>query len=172
MRTVTLALIAGALSFAQQMPAQEKPSQEKPSQEKQAPSRAAVSPAPPSGPSIPADAKEIEPNLFRYTDPQGKTWLYRRTPFGVGKWEDKPATEPAVESAAPAASTLVITDLGDSVQFVRQTPFGPQKSVRKKTELTAEEKAMLQREESKRPPAAAKPAESKAPLPGKTQEKQ
>jgi hypothetical protein len=101
----------------------------------------------------------VEPNLFRYTDAQGKTWLYRRTPFGVGKWEDKPATEPAAESTAPPANPPVITDLGDSLQFVRQTPFGPQKSVRKKTELTAEEKALWQRQESNPPPAAAKTPE-------------
>jgi len=164
MRTVTLALIAGALSLAQGLLAQAKQPQERQAQAKQAqdkptPSRPAVPPAAASGPSIPADAKEIEPNLFRYTDPQGKTWLYRRTPFGVGKWEDKPATEAAVESTAPPANPPVITDLGDSLQFVRQTPFGPQKSVRKKTELTAEEKALWQRQESNPPPAAAKTPE-------------
>jgi hypothetical protein len=171
MRTVTLALIAGALSFAQDKPAQERPvpekqahekrMQDKQAQDKPAPSRPAVPPAAASGPSIPAGAKEIEPNLFRYTDPQGKTWLYRRTPFGVGKWEDKPATEPAVESTAPPANPPVITDLGDSLQFVRETPFGPQKSVRKKTELTPEEKALWQRQASNPPPTDPKTAEKR-----------
>jgi hypothetical protein len=36
-----------------------------------------------------------------------------------------------------------MTDLGDSVQFQRPTPFGPQKWVRKKSELTDDEKAAL-----------------------------
>ncbi len=36
-------------------------------------------------PAIPKGANEVEPNLFRYTDPQGKTWIYRKIPFGVSE---------------------------------------------------------------------------------------
>jgi len=130
MKIVTLGFIAGALLFAQE----KKPvSQSKP-------------PAAASLPGIPADAKEIEPGLYRYTDPQGKTWLMRKTPFGVGKWEDKPDAQPVVvQSAVP----VTITDLGDSIQFVRDSPFGPSKWTRKKSELTEEEKAIVKREQSK-----------------------
>lgn len=109
-------------------------------------------PPPPSGtaeqPKIPAGAKEVEPFLFAFTDPQGKKWLYRQTPFGVVKWEDKPVT------AAPIADNtnpVIITDLGDSVRFLWKTPFGDQSWVRKKSELNDEEKAMMQREQVKRP---------------------
>ncbi|HYL76939.1 MAG TPA: hypothetical protein VEU96_22170 [Bryobacteraceae bacterium] len=130
MKIVTLALIACALLFAQE----KKPvSQSKP-------------PAAASLPGIPAGAKEIEPGLYRYTDPEGKTWLMRKTPFGVGKWEDKPDAQPAVvQSNVP----VTITDLGDSIQFVRDSPFGPSKWTRKKSELTDEEKAIVKREQSK-----------------------
>ena len=34
---------------------------------------------------IPKGATQVEPNLYRYTDAQGKTWFYRRFPFGVSK---------------------------------------------------------------------------------------
>src|ERR1700686_4657622 len=40
-------------------------------------------------PTIPQGAEEVGPNLFRYTDPQGKRWMYRNTPFGPSKWEEK-----------------------------------------------------------------------------------
>ncbi len=92
-------------------------------------------------PTVPEGAKEVGPNLYRYTDAQGKNWMYRKTPFGVSKWEEKPdEQQPAVEH--PQAG-ITSTDLGDSVQFQRMTPFGPEKWVRKKSELTDEEKATL-----------------------------
>lgn len=93
-------------------------------------------------PKLPEGATEVGPNLFRYTDPQGKTWMYRNTPFGYSKWEEKPGDrQPSTERAAPAPAT--VTDLGDSIQFERATPFGPQKWTRKKSELTEEEKATV-----------------------------
>jgi len=135
MKIVTLTFIASALLFAQE----KKPiSQSKP-------------PAAATLPGIPADAKEIEPGLYRYTDRDGKTWLMRKTPFGVGKWEDKPDAQPAVvQSNVP----VTIKDLGDSIQFTRDSPFGPSKWTRKKTELTDEEKAIVKREQSKQSNAA------------------
>jgi hypothetical protein len=93
-------------------------------------------------PTVPDGAKEVEPNLYRYTDPQGKNWMYRKTPFGVSKWEEKAdEQQPPVENSPQAGITA--TDLGDSVQFQRMTPFGPQKWIRKKSELTDQEKAAL-----------------------------
>ena len=96
---------------------------------------------------IPPGAKEVEPYLFAFTDAQGKKWFYRQTPFGVVRWEDKPVV------AAPIADNtnpVVINDLGDSIRFSWKTPFGVQTWVRKKTELTDDEKAMIQREQDKR----------------------
>jgi hypothetical protein len=92
-------------------------------------------------PAVPKGAEEVGPNLFRYTDAQGKRWMYRNTPFGVSKWEEKPGEQPAPETSSSAGITA--TDLGDNVQFQRATPFGPQKWTRKKSELTDDEKAAL-----------------------------
>lgn len=109
-------------------------------------------------PTVPEGAKPAGPNLFRYTDPQGKTWMYRQTPFGVSKWEEKPGEQqPNLES--PKAAPATMTDLGDTVQFERMTPFGPQKWTRKKSELTDEEKATLAEQEHAR--QAVKPPSEK-----------
>jgi len=44
--------------------------------------------------AIPAGAVVVESNLYRHTDAQGKTWIYRRTPFGITRAE--------AQSVAPA----------------------------------------------------------------------
>lgn len=91
-------------------------------------------------PTIPTGAVEVEPYLFRYQDASGKTWMYRQTPFGLSKWEET-STPAAVEP--PKSEPVVVTDLGDSVRFERNTPFGKGTWVRKKTELNDEEKALI-----------------------------
>lgn len=96
-------------------------------------------------PTVPAGATQVGPNLYRYTDPQGKTWMYRKTPFGVSKWEDQPVEQPPVPET-PASITA--KDLGDSVQFERATPFGPERWVRKKSELSDLEKAALAKQQA------------------------
>jgi hypothetical protein len=113
-------------------------------------------------PTVPPEAKEAGPNLFRYTDPQGKRWMYRKTPFGVSKWEEKPEDqEPHAES--PSSGTTV-TDLGDSVRFQRATPFGPQIWTRKKSEMTDDEKAAFATQEhAKQSVLGSKPADGAKP---------
>lgn len=121
-------------------------------------------------PTVPAGAQEVGSNLYRYTDPHGKVWMYRKTPFGVSKWEEKP--EDRVPQAEPTGSAgadmtgTIMTDLGDSVQFQRATPFGPQKWTRKKSEMSDDEKAAFaiqqharQAASGNQPAAAAKPPE-------------
>jgi len=113
-------------------------------------------------PSVPKEAKEVSPYLYRYTDAQGKSWMYRKTPFGVSKWEEKPGEqEPPVES--PASAGLSMTDLGDSVQFQRLTPFGPQKWTRKKSEMTDDEKAAFATQENAKSALGTKPADAVKP---------
>jgi hypothetical protein len=90
--------------------------------------------------SIPAGARQVEPNLYRYTDSSGKTWNYRQTPFGISRWEEK--STPAAESAPAKREAVVVTDLGDSYRFEQKTPFGNSTWVRKKSDLTDEEKAL------------------------------
>jgi len=133
MKTVILTLIAAGFLLAQNSP-----------QNKDTKPGKDASQSQPS--SIPKEAVRVEPNLYRYVDAQGKTWFYRQLPFGVSKWEDKPAEPHAVEEQ-PAA---VVRDLGDSVEFQRKTPFGISKWVTKKTDLTDEEKGLLAADEAKR----------------------
>ena|ERR1700680_2813431 len=99
--------------------------------------------------SIPAAATQAGPNLYRYTDSSGKTWLYIRTPFGVSKREGKPSAP----SANYDSQFATVTDLGDSVRFEIKVPFGITTWVSKKSELTDGEQVMLLREQLKNQPA-------------------
>lgn len=152
MKTVTLILFAAALLVADDRPNQD-------AQPKQAAS------APAASQSVPAGAVEIEPLFWRYTGADGKTWMYRQTPFGLSRWENKPAPRAAVEDANP----VLATDLGDRVQFESKTPFGTAQWVRNKTDLSETEKAMLVR--AGRKSAAGEDSGAHAP-PSGTQEKQ
>jgi len=86
---------------------------------------------------IPKDAVQFEPGSYRYTDASGKKWIYRQTPFGVARLEDKPVT-PAPD---PSAGSIKATDAGDVIRFERPGPFGTYRWERKKTELSDAEKA-------------------------------
>jgi len=141
MKIIILTWTAAALLLAQDKDTKpSKDADKKQSQDagKSDASKAATA-ADPVSSVIPKGATEVEPNLFRYTDPQGKTWFYRRFPFGVSKWEDKPTEQVAKEE--PLAG--VVRDLGDRVEFQRRTPFGISKWVSKKTDLNADEKELL-----------------------------
>jgi hypothetical protein len=94
---------------------------------------------------IPKDAVEVEPGTYRYTDSDGKKWIYRKTPFGVARLEDKPAdTESAPPVAEPGAG-IKVTQEGDVVHFERPGPFGPYKWQKKVSELDDTERAALDR---------------------------
>lgn len=107
---------------------------QKPESKKETPKAAAL--------TVPSGATEVEPYLYRFQDAEGKKWLYRRTPFGVVRMEDKPVV--AAPVPAEVSSPIKVTDQGDTVKFERKTPFGPRSWIRKKTELGEDEKAMLQ----------------------------
>ncbi len=101
----------------------------------------------PAATAIPSDAVPTEDGSFRYTDSRGKKWLYRNTPFGVSKVEEKPA-----ESAAPAAvdERTKAVESGDTIRFERPGPFGPTRWEKKKTDLDPSEQAVWDRERQKR----------------------
>jgi hypothetical protein len=92
---------------------------------------------------LPAGAQEIAPNTYRHTDEQGKTWIYRRTPFGLAKYEEK--LEKKTEDDVAPANMKAFED-GDNVRFERPTPFGTARWVRKKSELNDVERAAWERE--------------------------
>ncbi len=125
-KTFTLFAISSALLCA----SDKKTSARQPVVKQDAPKQAAT--------TLPDGAVEVDPYTHRYTDAQGKKWLYRQTPFGLVKMEDKPAPV-AVENATPTK----VTDLGESVKFERSTPFGVTKWTKKKADLTDDEKALV-----------------------------
>jgi hypothetical protein len=186
MKTIALTLIAAGLGFAQSQSVTppSKPATNAKKLKTTPPPAAAPKPQPPvaqkataaqkANPpitAIPAGATEVEPNVYRVTDSSGKTWMYRQTPFGISRYEDTPASAPQT----PAASEPVaVTDLGDSVRFEKKTAFGPSQWVRKKTELTDDEKALVASQgaaggqgvaagQSNKPVTATAPSEKKTP---------
>src|SRR4051812_24798783 len=92
---------------------------------------------------VPADAKEVAPHVWQHTDKAGKTWIYRQTPFGLSKIEQLKAPEGAAQTTAVSDVDVKVKDLGDTVKFEKQGPFGKHIWERKKSELTAEEKEWL-----------------------------
>jgi hypothetical protein len=112
---------------------------------------------------IPADAVKTEDGSFKYTDSKGKKWIYRNTPFGVAKSEDKPIDATATpfgkaklqEKPAEAPKPMVDTNPtrafedGDSYRFERNTPFGVSKWTKKKADLDDSEKKIIADQKSK-----------------------
>jgi hypothetical protein len=87
--------------------------------------------------AIPADAVAVASNLYRHTDAQGKTWIYRWTPFGVTRAEAQSAALVRTETWDNTRAW----DDGDSVRFERPGPFGVYRWRTKKSELDAAEQA-------------------------------
>ena len=107
----------------------------------------AATPAPVTRPqppavTIPAGAVEGADGSFHYTDAQGKKWVYRNTPFGVAKAEDKAAPAPVPQED----TTTIATDAGDSVHFEKPSPFGTVRWNKKKSDLDANELSIWNRQ--------------------------
>src|SRR4029077_17298297 len=83
--------------------------EEQPAPKKQS---AKKSSAPPAELTLPAGAKQVEIGTYTFTDAQGKKWIYRKTPFGLARLEDKP-TEASVQTAA-AGDGIVAKEDGDT----------------------------------------------------------
>lgn len=87
---------------------------------------------------IPKDAVKNADGTYSYTDKDGKKWIYTNSPFGVIKSSGDSQPAPA----APAVATKAI-DKGDTVRFERPTPFGTKTWEKKKSELTDEERSIV-----------------------------
>lgn len=89
--------------------------------------------------TLPADAEKISDGVWRARDAQGRTWIYKRTPFGLVRHEEAAAEPPA------AAAGLRVREAGpDRVVFERKTPFGLRTWSKGRQELDADERAALQ----------------------------
>jgi hypothetical protein len=115
-------------------------SEQKPAPAPKAAPNAAAS-TPPAG--IPADAVKGTDGLYHYTDPQGRKWVYGKTPFGISRAEDT-GERAAAKSAASIATGIKATEDGDKVRFERLGPFGVSKWEKKTTDLDEVEKAALE----------------------------
>lgn len=85
---------------------------------------------------------------YHYTDKSGRKWVYMMTPMGPSRWEDKGTAntaKPRFETSNRFSRdpNLKAVDKGDSVEFIRSTPFGPQTWTKKKSDLTDDERAMI-----------------------------
>jgi hypothetical protein len=105
---------------------------------------AADGPAP-ATPGIPAGAVKTAAFTWSYADAQGHKWIYRQTPWGTARLEDKPDPQ-AAEYTAKQAQYLKAVDAGDSVRFERPGPFGTYRWETKKTELSVVEQAAWDRD--------------------------
>ena len=162
MRTITALILCTSFAAAATPPKKTaKPAQ--PAVRKAAAAAAARKPAPPAV-TVPANATRVDENTWTHTDPQGKTWTYRQTPFGLQKSEatTQPNPFPLPEAtrdrqspfsaegtpalpSATAAEEVSVTESGESITFQRKTPFGNNRWTKKKSEMTAEERALLER---------------------------
>jgi hypothetical protein len=88
---------------------------------------------------LPAGAVKVDANSYRLVDKDGKEYLYRKTPFGLSRFEVKPQTAAATFNT----SNIKVTDLGDSYRFVQADLFASRTWTIKKTELTAAERAIV-----------------------------
>jgi glucose/arabinose dehydrogenase len=113
----------------------------------------------PAGPvaqtlTLPADATQNPDGTYSYTDKEGKKWIYSKTPFGVMRSLD------GGNSTAPTPagqSWNKVTENGETVTFERETPFGPIRMEKKKSELTDEERGMLDKNAVNNPSQTANP---------------
>ncbi len=104
--------------------------------------------------AIPKDAVQVDANTYTAIDAKGKKWIYRRTPFGISRAEERaPSAEEAAQAAKVIAATTAV-ERGDEIEFARPGPFGQYRWQRKKSDLNEMEKTVWERELRKSSKAA------------------
>lgn len=100
---------------------------------------------PPAG-AMPTGAVKIDENTYKLKEKDGKTWVYRKTPFGVSRLPEEQFTKqneaPLIEPAREAK--VKVTDLGTEYKFERAHPFGIQMWKKAKKDLTEDEKKYIE----------------------------
>ena len=96
---------------------------------------------------LPAGAEKIADQTYRWKDKDGVVWLYHRSPFGYHKAKEADEQARAAAAAKIAQPIKVLAVKDDVVSFEMASPFGPRRWTRKVSELTADERAALQRQE-------------------------
>jgi hypothetical protein len=139
MKRFVLCLVMATAALAADKPVQKK--------------SAKAAPQPARTVTLPAGAVAVEPGTYRYTDPQGKKWVYRQTPFGLARIEDKPAAAEEQKASSRKAeefdAQVTAVEQGDTIHFTRSGPFGQYKWQRKKSDLDDSERAIWERSRTK-----------------------
>ena len=79
----------------------------------------------PNGPNtLPPGAVKVEEGLYKYTDAQGKKWIYRNTPFALMKLEDK-SGDSDQKKADPSKPQVHETPFGKVTVPPEATPKTP-----------------------------------------------
>ena len=95
--------------------------------------------------AIPAGAVKIDEQTYKVKEKDGKTWVYRKTPFGLSRVAEESFQKQ--EEAAPIKpsreANVRVIDMGDEYKFERAHPFGVQAWKKKKSELTSDEKSYV-----------------------------
>ena len=99
---------------------------------------------------IPPGAVETVPGSYRWTDKEGTVWIYRKTPFGVQRFEEKYAD---AATAKPNVQDIKVTEDGQTLRFERMSAFGVQRWQKNKSELNDLERAAWENQQAR---AAAK----------------
>lgn len=91
--------------------------------------------------TVPPGAVETGPGTWSHTDRQGRKWVYRDTPFGIARFEEKEQKEDAAAASSRKSESESVKafDDGEFVRFERQGPFGVYKWRSNKKELSAME---------------------------------
>jgi hypothetical protein len=133
-KVLTIALLA-VFGLAAQAPA--KTTQKAPTVKASA-KTAAGKPSTPKVVEIPKDAVLRPDGTYGWTDKDGKSWNFVRTPFGVMK------SAAAQAPAAPSIANAKAIDAGDKVRFETATPFGVVSREKKKADLTDDERKLYE----------------------------
>ncbi len=137
---------------------------------------AAAKPKPAARPrGVPAGAKQVEPGIWEVQDPGGKGKRYRETPWGVmpiaqdgeGAAAHALSGRSAKDDGAfglrsAADSGIRVSEAGDLLRFEKDTPFGPRRWTKKKTELNDVERQVWEKASKKEAPSGEKRDQARA----------
>jgi hypothetical protein len=101
--------------------------------------------APTSAATVPEDAVKNADGTWNYTDKQGRKWVYVNTPFGIMKTD---VTDAESRPSAPPNTATKVIDKGDTVRFEQPGPFGPIAWEKKKSDLTDQERQMVEAQQN------------------------
>jgi len=90
--------------------------------------------------TVPKDAVKNADGTWSYTDKQGRKWVYATTPFGIMKTDVTNAENRPAAALTPATKVI---DKGDTVRFEQPGPFGPIAWEKKKSDLTDQERQVV-----------------------------